>query len=299
MCDIGFLLFVFIILCLPFEIYLSHSVHDTYSYKEHYMQEHRNEVRTLLLGNSYFENSLNPHFLGDSVFDLAISGRWMYYDYLLAEKYISTMSNLQFVLYPFSYAQPLRSSYHYNEWREADKDYVYNYAKSMHLLYDRFPQSIWYTSALLHGEIVKDKFLKEQYVVRDSLGYDEAKGQLENWEKVHNIDPKTFEGDLTPYMKESQFYLESIARNCFENQVELILIIPPFHDVYLQNTRQYGWDSVYSIINTTQQKYPIRLYDYHDDIEFRPDSIWYNCSHLNDIGATMLAKRIRQDAGLP
>ena len=56
---------------------------------------------------------------------------------------------------------------------------------------------------------------------------------------------------------------------------------------------------VYSIINTTQQKYPIRLYDYHDDVEFRSDSIWYDCSHLNDIGATMLAKRIRQDAGLP
>lgn len=293
------MLVVLLLLCLPFEIYLSRTVYDSYSYKEHYMQKHKNEIKTLLLGNSYFENSLNPHYLGDSVFDLAISGRWMYYDYLLAEKYIPTMSNLQYVLLPFSYSQTLHNSYHYNEWREIDKDYVYHYAKSMHLYYDRFPHSIWYSSALLRGELIKNTFVSRTQYSADSIGYDTVCGQLDNWKTLHNIDPKTFEGDLTPYMNETQFYLEEIAKNCYQNDVELILVIPPFHDVYLENTRSYGWDSVYSIVHKAQTKYPIKLYDYHDDAEFRDDSIWFNCSHLNNIGAIKLAKRIRIDANLP
>ena len=231
------------------------------------------------------------------MFDVAIAGRWIYYDYLLAQKYIPTMTNLKYVLLPISYLS-LTHSYHYNRWTIGAQECVYYYSKSMHLYYDRFPQSILFSSALFNGMIVKRKFINADSLP-DSLGYRVLNGQQSNWKKNHNISSKAIEGDLAPYMEETQFYLEGIARNCFENNVALILVIPPFHDVYLQNTRQYGWDSIYSIVNKVQQKYPIRLYDYHNDMEFRDDSIWYNCSHLNDIGATLLAKRIRQDAGLP
>ena len=44
--------------------------------------------------------------------------------------------------------------------------------------------------------------------------------------------------------------------------------------------------------------YDITFRYYLDDEEFRADSLYYNCSHLNSIGADMFALRVKQDFGL-
>ena len=81
---IGFMVFLPISLFLEF--YQAKRV-NMFSYKRDYMDKNAESIKTLLLGNSYMENSINPHLMGDSVFDLAISGRWIYYDVKLLEKY--------------------------------------------------------------------------------------------------------------------------------------------------------------------------------------------------------------------
>jgi len=44
--------------------------------------------------------------------------------------------------------------------------------------------------------------------------------------------------------------------------------------------------------------YPIEFKDYLRDEAFRADSVYYNCSHLNSIGADAFALKVKNDFGL-
>ena len=87
----------FFVLCGAVEFYQSR-VDNNYSYKYWYMENHRHEVVTLLLGDSYIENAINPGLMGKGTFNLARSSRWIYYDDKLLEKYIADMPNLKQVI---------------------------------------------------------------------------------------------------------------------------------------------------------------------------------------------------------
>ena len=53
-----------------------------------------------------------------------------------------------------------------------------------------------------------------------------------------------------------------------------------------------------SIIDSVRLYYPIEYKNYMNDEEFRADSIYFDSSHLNSIGADMFAKRIKLDFNL-
>lgn len=105
---------------------------NNYSYKSHYMDTHAGDIRVLLLGNSLFEYSFNPHVVGDSVFDLATSARYIHYDVELAKRYLPRMEHLECVIYPLGLPEGykerfkgpcMRDHYRYmhldppNEWK--------------------------------------------------------------------------------------------------------------------------------------------------------------------------------------
>ena len=86
---------------------------NNYSYKYWYMENRRHKVVTLLLGDSYIENAINPGLMGKGAFTLASSSRWIYYDDKLLEKYIADMPNLKQVIFGMGYNPPYYRSYHY------------------------------------------------------------------------------------------------------------------------------------------------------------------------------------------
>ena len=133
---LGFLFALFI--CLTIEFYQSKVNNNAYLSKYKYMEENSSNIKTLLLGNSLMENSINPHLLGDSIFDLAISARWIYYDQELLERYIVKMPNLKNVIFGMGYAVPFWRSYHFPEESAGhdDKDFV-TYQKYMY-------EKVWY-----------------------------------------------------------------------------------------------------------------------------------------------------------
>lgn len=60
---------------------------NIYSYKRSFVENHINDIKVLMLGNSHIDQSLNPQWIGDSVFNFAIQGRAKIYDAELAKKY--------------------------------------------------------------------------------------------------------------------------------------------------------------------------------------------------------------------
>lgn len=301
---IGCVAFLFIAICI--ELYQA-KVINAYTYKYQYMEEKSCKIKTLLLGNSYMENSINPHLMGDSVFDLAISARWIYYDCKLLEKYISKMTNLHQVIFGMGYAVPFYRSYHFPEENKAfANNEKFNYEKFMHIRYDKPPYYYWF--GLLKDRIRMTSLLNDDKefldaLERDTLGYIGYdclfEQQIGDWKTKQNIDPTIIHN---PHAKEQigeyTRFLMDMAKLCQQNGVRFIVITPPCHDSYNDNVRQEGLDILYGMIEKVRSEYPIEYKDYLQDKEFRADSIYFNCSHLNSIGADMFALRVKKDFGL-
>ena len=102
-------------------------VRNAYSYKYHYVKDNPN-INTLLLGNSLFEFGVNPYLLGNNVFNMAKSGRWIYYDVHLSERLFPTMPNLKTVIFPLGY-NSIYFSLHYQPISDFSKGEIYNYTR--------------------------------------------------------------------------------------------------------------------------------------------------------------------------
>lgn len=294
--------FIFLSLAIVIELYQA-KVFNEYSYKFKYMENKSNEIKTLLLGNSLMANSINPHLMGDSVFDLAISGRWIYYDVKLLERYISKMPNLNQVIFGMGYAIPFYKSYHFPEEDKDKADHQkFYYEKFMNIRYDKFPYYYWF--GFLNGCIRMTTLRNDNEVIRkDTLGYvgyDCKVGhQNELWKTTQNIDPNIITNPHAyEQIKEYTDYLKEMAKLCQQYNVRFIVVTPPCHDSYNVNVRQKGLDVLHGMIDEVRTVYPIEYIDYLKDERFRADSIYYNCCHLNSIGADMFALRVKNDFGL-
>ena len=53
---------------------------NTYSYKRDYLEKHINDIRILLMGSSYIEEGVNPVYVGENCFNIAIAGRNIVFD---------------------------------------------------------------------------------------------------------------------------------------------------------------------------------------------------------------------------
>lgn len=269
---------------------------NDYSYKYNYVKNNP-AIKTILIGHSHFDNSINPYLMGDSVFDFAISGRrWIYWDAKLAEQLFPTMPNLKTVIFPFGYAMPYESAHYEKEWSEGRKEYMYMYTKYMNIPYDRFPQNLIYSSALLSNKM-GIKYWKDNHV--DSLGFNKMEGKSPYFDEWV-IETKIQWDSDTAIMcyNEYKAYFIDLAKVCYNNNIRLVAVTCPCADCYVKATCERGIQNLYAMIDSVRAYYPIEYYNYLNDPEFREDTLYYNCSHLNSEGADKFAIRLKRDLGL-
>ena len=293
--DILIGLLIFMIIWIAGEYAFSKmEVSNNYSYKYNYVKGNP-AIKTLFIGHSHFECGINPYLM-DSAFNFAISGRrWAYWDAELAEDVFLTMPNLKTVVFPLGYSIPYESA-HYIELNEGWKDYIYLYSKYMHVPYDRFPQNVIYNSAVLRNKM-GCKYWQDDLL--DSLGYARRYGKSSVWAEGSYFDPELYNGAIALLCyQEFLGYLTDIAKVCAENDIRFVAVTTPCADCYLKNTRDQGVRNMYNLIDSVRVQYPIEYFNYLDDAEFRSDSIYFNCTHLNTIGADIFTKRLINDLEL-
>ena len=169
----------------------------------------------------------------------------------------------------------------------------------MHVWYDRFPENLIRYFYIIHG-ISSGTKLFENNIYCNTLGYTRLVGhQNSNWKQEHNITRDTIftqyaENQVEEYLN----YLKEMAAICNQNRIRFIVVTPPCHNSFNVNIRQEGIDFLLEIIEKISLEYPIEYKNYLQDEAFRADSIYYNCSHLNSIGADMFALQVKNDFGL-
>lgn len=249
------------------------------------------------MGNSYAENSINPAQIGEGTFDLAVSARWIFYDKQLLEDFVPRMSNLQAVVFPMGYKMPFWSSHHYPENPQPYIDFVHE--KYMHCWYDRFPENIIHWLSIVQGGNEVNIFATRLKTEDGWTGQFPLSGQSALWKEEQNIHPALIEAaDAVAQVAEYTQYLTDMAHICYEHNVRFIVVTPPCHDSFVENTRPEGIATLHQIIEDVRKEYPIEYKDYLQDSAYRADSLYFNCSHLNNIGATKFGAQIKADFNL-
>lgn len=290
-------LVVFCIIWVAVEYYMTYHVVNTYTYKYNYVKDNP-AIKTLLIGHSHFDHSINPYLMGDSLFDFAISGRrWIYWDVKLAEQLFPTMPNLKTVIFPLGYAMPYESPHYEKHLSLEREEYLYKYSKFMFVPYDVFPQKIKYCSALLSNKMGKKEYWVDE--PQDSLGYHKKEGQstwFDEWTKEAQI---AWDNDTT-YLCYNEYrgYLLHLAQICADNHIRFVIVTCPCADSYVACTTEQGIRNMYALVDSVARYYPVEYYNYLNDEAFRDDSIYYECSHLNTTGADKFAIRLKEDLNL-
>lgn len=285
---------LFLVLFFFIESVIIPNIPNEYSYKYDYINARSDEISILLIGNSYFENSVNPNIIGDSCFDLASSGRWIGYDHQLIERFVPKMQNLHTVIYPLGYKIPF-IGYYPESWSSVD----FYHEKYMHVYYDHFPYNFYRWFAIKYSDRIGFKPWGRTFAPT-------WKGDLlceghtnENWKNEQNISPEIINlHEVNQNIANYKEHLTDIARICNQNNVRFIVVTPPCHDSFNDNVRREGIDTIFSIVEDVRKLNPLEYKSYLFDDEFRADSLYYNCSHLNRIGANKFALRLKEDFDL-
>lgn len=82
--------------------WIAESIPNSYVYKREYMETHRGEIKTLILGSSNAYDGINPSIL-PAAFNLANSSQTLEDDARLLEKYIDGMDSLKTVILGLGY----------------------------------------------------------------------------------------------------------------------------------------------------------------------------------------------------
>lgn len=293
--DIVFTLLLAISIIVVLEVTIV-STPNEYSYKDWYMTERADGIKTLLLGSSLFANSINPYYLGDSVFDGAMVSRTISIDKKILDKYVPDMPNLTTIIIPV----------HRGNFEDTipPMEFQQPYVTYMGI---RFGHGFWYHSKVLlesfHWQKLKpvhvvppyEEEQKLQQLVPDSMGYSPL---LRVW-NGHTISNEVISQEKCNTYKEALAQcVASIADRCDTLGVRLIFVQPPVTNIVLSITDQEVFSTLDSIMYSICRTHTCEYHSYFCDESFRSDSLYGDDSHLNHTGATLFAQRVKEDLNL-
>lgn len=280
--DILCTLLLFTVICTTIEPLFSSADND-YSFKYGQLVDRSDKIKYLLLGNSLFANSFNPHVLGDSTLCVASQSRTLNYDAALLRNHIENLTNIEAVLIPMSG--------HLFAIGKDNDDYVrFCHRRYFHLAAEG---KIYDNSALFTGQM-RLGLLNSKHDC-DSAGYSPVH---RTWDGLCHpfVHPKT----ATTLSNRPHYarYLTEIAALCHENDVRLIVVTPPATRIYEERLSDSIMAAMRAVVASVSAHYPICYHCYHGDKQFTADSLYSDDLHLNHTGATLFAQRVKEDFGL-
>lgn len=295
--DIAFTLVFAVAMIALLEMAIARTTNE-YSYKDWYMTENADKIKILILGNSLFANSFDPHVFGDSVFDGASDGRNLYFDVQILKKYAPHMRNLQTVLIPLNvnlYVEPSSSLFilypfaRYMGTPVGDNPLQYSALFSGHFTFHDLKPTLIYSRVEPKHAKGKD----HDYI--DSIGY----SPLYYYWDQHSIS--TIVRNYEEVLQSRRMFIRQINEMgtlCDSLGIRMICILPPANDAYNDRIGKRLFD----MLDTSMQQlcciHNIEYRFYYDEPTFRSDSLYADELHLNHIGAILFAQRVKEDFGL-
>lgn len=277
-------------------------VPNTYSYKREYLETHIHDIKILLMGSSYIEEGICPELIGDSCFNLAISGRNIVYDAEIARKYFSKMDNLEIVVLPLDYFKfefgrgennPLDTRIDFGRFTDTYRCMYYKY---MNLHIDGF----WFWPEILNSRLnFLERFWQSSHenIECDSLGFVALplNSRQSTWE-YRSLPPII---DLSKKISREAFelywpHIEAIADCTNKNGIKLILVEIPKYKTFQRFINDDVVHEKDELISKLREKFNnVVYYDYTYCKDFVEDD-FYDACHLSDMGAKKFSNMLRE-----
>lgn len=291
--NILYFVFVLLIVIIGIECLLLFQT-NIYSYKRNYVENHINDIKVILLGNSHVDQNLNPQWIGDSVFNFAIQGRDKKYDVALAKKYIPQMKNLKVVIMPLDYFD-----FHFGrEVKEIKEDvnagkdkysstYKCMYYKYMGIHLDGW----WYWPEIFNSRLnYMNRFFMTAKEARecDSLGFVrygiEKRRQGWKYERLPVQIDISKERNIEMYKHLFMNYM-TIAQMSLNQGARFVLLATPVYKTYQKGMNQSIIIEIDDFVKKLKRVCPnVEYYDFTCNKSFF-DEDFYDASHLSDSGA--------------
>ncbi len=301
----AFLFFLILLcVCIGLELYLL-TVPNQYSFKRKYLEENGDKVKVLVLGHSQTVNGVMPEILGDSVFNMATQGRYVYYDAEIARRWLHLLPNLECVIWPLGY------DFHYDSYKYPlggvrDKNdnrstYRCMFEKYMDISYDDvIPYSYW--SEILNSQFDYGKRLfggtHESLCQCDSLGFEPLliEDKPYDWEYDRLPAPIDYtDPNLCKSVSLNISYMKTIAQACKDAGVCLVVVTLPYYKTYRALMTMRGMQDMYACVDSMRCVYQdLEYHCFIDDQRFT-DEDFYDPSHLTVCGAEKFTLILKEE----
>lgn len=277
--------------------YLLYMLPSELKYKREYLENHGNNIKTLVMGHSHTAMAIKPGLLGDSSFNVASQGRSIYYDKEILKRHLDDMPNLKYIIFPIGY------NFFYKNSVPSDNNepFLDDYATKLHKYWGIPPEntaSYKYISEIRwHNFNIVDRFIYPQSLGCEPDGFEcyplsIRPSHWRDWDI--NIECNYDDPKLQQNFMINLGYLKEMIDLCQSRGIKFILISTPHHELFLRKVTKRGLDSMQSIIDYVQSSYDIPYLNYMSDKRFTDDD-FFNPSHLSDQGATKFTPILRDD----
>lgn len=294
-----------IIFLLPLSVglagleYIAFKSPNSYRYKDEFVMQHGDSIKTLILGSSHSFYGINPNFLENSSFNVANVSQDLKFDCYLLERYLKKCPNLQYVILPISYfslsSPPLDNGEEKFRIKFYEKYMGYN-DTTMNI----FEKLEIYDIPIFQEKIsnyFKYKFCDVKDFGFDSLGWATGYVFSKIDDNIENDAIKTIKRH-TPqvgvFYVENILSLNKIAELCKNNNIKLYFITTPTLCEYHERLNSDVWNYTTSTVNEVCIKYNASYYNYIDDDRFHSDD-FFDIDHLCWQGTEKFSKILNDD----
>lgn len=287
---------------LPFFLFLVgmevalRNISNDYKYKKEYLDQHSEEIQTLILGSSHAFYGLNPAYFPDSTFNASHVSQSLDYDKAILEKY--PFENLKTIILPISYFTFFEClSDAIDSWRE--KNYMLYYDIDIS---DRFANHFEMLSNDLFVNL-KRLYLfyikKDKNITVDPLGWgtiyhsnnqqDLVKtGKVNAFLNTKNLSSPS----IQKIYEENQLILRTLIEQARKLNIRVIIFTPPAYETYRENLNEKQIKETIHTAEKIANEYPNCIYlNFLNDNRFYKND-FYDADHLNEIGAEKLSRII-------
>ena len=265
--------------------YAVRQIPNEYKYKNDWMDQHAEEVETLILGNSHTQVGLNPALMGNNVFNLSIAGQDYLYSHFLFFKWVNRLNKLKIVILPISY-------FSFYEDIQGDNSKIMQelgYRIYMDCPYRKY--DIAYNFESLYFKPLLSKF--EKYYNGEIINWDSCgwvpwlkvnKSPVWNANHVNKALARLYLSHSFENVLENYGLVENIACYCNRHDIKFVLVSSPQTKEYNSCLSKEQVEETRNLIKKLQRHYNVKYYDFREDCRYKDDD-FFDQSHLSEIGA--------------
>lgn len=274
---------------------------NAYSIKEEWMQQHADEIETLVLGSSHAYAGVKPEALTTKAYNLANSNQTQRYDWLLLSRDTMTLQHLRTIVYPVSSLlmnYPLEET---PEWYRCIYYQLYHHLP-VHPDFSRYGFEVcsiqtccWKVQSLfLSG--ASDRMCDDYGWCTYYMAKDDNSEELNSRNLSSRLDK--YDERLSSIFEE-EAYFDQLADLCHRQGWRLLLLGTPVSPLFRSDARgQQQLAQMQQLASEAIARHPFVEYrDYSSDVRFG-DADFFDVDHLNDVGATRFTTIIAEDFDL-